>query len=288
MVYTTASRRKLVKQGSSTLTVSMPADWLRLNGLQAGDEVVLEETEQGIVIIPEASHERVSTTEIDVSGYSDTLLHHALHALHKRGFDEIRMTCKDAQLPLIRKTITESLIGYEIVEQQASVAIIRSVMRTDPEELRILTRRAFLVTLSLAEGLGRQGNADALISLEQTNNRLTNYCERLIIRSGGRNPSAIFQYIIVWLLEKVADEYRDLARKNVDPEAVSLTRALLKQVYSLYYSYDAKEHGRLLEDLHKAEKRLGAHDDPLANVVRILQQTTGSLISLNLHESAQS
>ena len=48
-------RKKLVKQGHSTLTITIPAKWARENKLKAGDELELNTKQNSLII---------STTEI--------------------------------------------------------------------------------------------------------------------------------------------------------------------------------------------------------------------------------
>ena len=141
----------------------------------------------------------------------------------------------------------------EIVEQTANRCIVKSISSDQPEEVDILIRRCFLVAMSLArlsyDALSSR-NFDKLndsLVMEATVNRLSNYCERLINKSPYKDEKALYKYLVVWLLESICDDYRDMCqhalsnRRNVlGKDVLGLYEGsvlLLDGLHSFFYKY---------------------------------------------------
>jgi len=274
--------RKLVKQGPATLTVSVPVDWVRENGLSAGDEVSVA-IENNVVMI--ASKEEFSSARkitIDARDFSERLLGNVLRTLHRSGYDEVTLHTRKQQFSWVLRYMEISLLGYEVVEQRHETTVLRFVTRVVAEELGALTRRSFLVTLSLADGAVSGEDKQALFALEETNNRITNYCERVLIQNVSREEHAVFKYTVIWLLEKVADEYKYILSEPFDLSHASITAKLLRRYYELYYAYSFEGHDELLSSLDDANTLFKSSSSPFLGIVVLLQQSAGSLIGVNI------
>jgi phosphate uptake regulator len=277
-------RRKLVKQGPSTLTVSLPLPWVRVNNLHPGDEVLLDIKQNNIIITPEMSGDTGSTITVNVQQLSDGFVGLLLSALHKKGFDEIRLLIERHQVRIIENRVNRHLLGYEIVQQDAGSVVIRFVTKIDSEELPVLMRRAFLVTLSLAEAVvNNPAAAEEALVLEETNNRLTNYCERILNKNAHQEKDVIFRYLIVWLLEKIADEYRDIIIRGKAKSADAATCLhLLKQFYELFYKYSIEKHDVFVQQLKNEINTFSKKESAYVGVLVLLQQANGSVIGIHM------
>jgi phosphate uptake regulator len=275
-------RRKLVKQGPASLTVSLPAAWVRLNQLKAGDEINITIEKNQVVVAPENREPEETIIAFDVRKYSIEYIRVLLSGLHKKGIDEITMQATQEQVAAIDERVTRHLMGYEVVQHKGEFVTIRSVMRADVDELATIVRRAFLVTLALAEGTNAEEPAADLILLEATNNRLTNYCERILVRNVAREESNIFAYIIVWLLEKIADEYRDIIKhKRANQHDAKICFQFLQQFYDLYYKFSYERHDTFVVELRSATELLAEKGSAFHPIAVLMRNTTGSLIGLN-------
>jgi phosphate uptake regulator len=282
-------RRKLVKQGPSTLTISLPASWVRNNNLKAGEEVVLNVQNSNIVIEPDRGEEPKSTITLDVRNRSDTFVKTLLSAIYKKGYDEARLLIRKEQFAIIDKGIRDNLLGFEIVQQSNESVTIRFVTKVDSDELPALTRHAFFVTLSIAEAAAQGAQLEEMLVLEETNNRIVNYCERILNKNASQEEDTIFRYIIVWLLEKIADDYRDIYKRKekVSKEDATLTAQLVRQFYELFYKYSLEKHDTFIKALSAAVQQCKQRNSALLPVLFTLQQTAGSLTALNAKQSAQ-
>lgn len=276
-------RRKLIKQGPSTITVSLPATWVKDNKLTPGQEVLMTVEQNTILITADAKEEEGTSVSADVRQFSPSFLGLFLSALHKKGFDEVRLQINKDQLQYIEERISKNLLGYEIIQHTNNTVVIRFVTKIDAEELPVLIRRVFLVTLSLAEEICSNPHPKELLVLEETNNRLTNYCERILVKNLHRQRDGMFLYIIIWVLEKIADEYRDIIKNNeMNSEDSALCHKLLKQFYELFYKYTTEKHDALNHELDKANRQLAEKKSAYLSIVMTIQQTGGSLIGLNV------
>lgn len=274
--------RKLVKQGPATLTVSVPIEWVRKNALSAGDEVSVLVENNAVIVSSEDSDALASRITIDAREFSERLLGNVLRSLHSKGYDELVLLTKQKQFPWILRYMEISLLGYEVVEQRGERTVLRFVTRVVAEELDALTRRAFLVTLSLADGAAAREDSKGLLALEETNNRITNYCQRVLVQHLSREPDAVFKYTILWLLEKVADEYKYVVGSEYPQDEANRCAQLFRRFYELYYNYSFLEHDELLLRLEQTNQEFKDASSPFVGVVVLLQQAAGALIAVNV------
>ena len=51
-------KRKLVKQGTTTLMISLPSKWLKNNALNKGDEIEISDDQNGLIITKGAAKQQ--------------------------------------------------------------------------------------------------------------------------------------------------------------------------------------------------------------------------------------
>lgn len=246
-------KRKLVKQGGSALTITLPFKWAKQHNLAAGDEVAVEEHGQELVI--RGHGEPVSSRiSIDVSSLNERTIRWLLSGLHKGGYDEIEILyAKKEVIPLIHELVKDLLLGFAIMEQTDRRCVLRMLAKDSSEEFDATLRRAFLVTLSMADtllDLLRQKKFKELkdiLALEKTNNQLTNFCERILNKNLYEgNKGTHFLYVIAWNLEKIADDYKYLCQECaalsfISSDTLSFLEEVNKQLkayYELMYKFD--------------------------------------------------
>src|SRR3989344_6779531 len=173
-------KRKVIKQGNGTLTITLPKGWTEKVGLKGGDEIDVEEMGDIICVSTEKGF-TPKKISIEISKLDKSVLDSLLAVLHKSGYDEIELTFDEPKLvKSIQKRINSMLMGYEIIEQTNKRCIIKSIASQYDSNIDDIIRRVFLVTLSLARNTleviksGDLGNIDELMVLEETNNKLTN------------------------------------------------------------------------------------------------------------------
>lgn len=246
-------KRKVIQIAESTQLISLPRKWAVQYGVKKGDELDVE-TQGDKIVVSQHGSNTVSRISVDVTDLKPFILR-ALAAVYKSGYDEVDLRFQDsAELVGIAAEVNQVLPGFEIIEQRPTSMQIRSVSVETESEFDNMLRRIFMITLSMAENVSelvRQRDyrkvRDAL-ALEKTNNRLCNFCERLLNKYGYReHRNTTFIYCIVWELEKIADQYKYLcmyleqAKPRCNQQTIELlqeTHHLLQAFYETYYRFD--------------------------------------------------
>jgi len=303
-------KRKVVKQGPTTLMVSLPAKWAQKYGIARGDVVEVEEMEKSLKITTEKQME-ITPVELDTKDLSLQHIKKFLHEMYQFGYDEIRILFEDAKLvPEVQTYISGVMIGYEVVDQQAHSLTVRSISQSIEEEFDPILRRAFLVTkqfgansLAIIKEKDYKKLRDVLV-LEDTNDKLTNFCLRVLNKKGYKVYSkTAFIYCLVWQLEKIADEYKYLCQYLLDDGEVKLPKEVLEQYekvnslfnsyYELFYSFNKKNLTKFSADCEKMLKETillqsgskGRQDVVIGHLyvmVSYLYTMTGPLIGLQV------
>lgn len=133
--------RKLVKQGQNALTVTLPSAWTKTNGLNAGGVVDLEISENKVIV---STNEEPKPKEIvlKIGSESDQVIKTRLIVVYWLGFDHIKVLFSTGrQERIIRKTVEEKLLGFEVIEANKEYLIIESVAEPSKEKQEILFKR---------------------------------------------------------------------------------------------------------------------------------------------------
>ncbi|MBI4146505.1 AbrB/MazE/SpoVT family DNA-binding domain-containing protein [Candidatus Woesearchaeota archaeon] len=271
-------KRKVIQIAGKTYVLSIPTHWIKQYGINKGDE--LEVTEKGPTLVVGTGKQRtIKTSSINSTKLDERALRWTLSSLHKKGYDQIELTLDDKQHTIVEELIKDLFIGFAIVHKTKNTCTIRSVSQDLDDQFDTILRRAFIVTLQLAEQtheLAKESKPlQALLTLEKTNNQLTNFCERTLNKKG--HPDTIktsFLYVIIWNLEKIADDYKYLCqhlnKKKTNTQALMLlneTNKLLREYYELYYNFKLENLSTLAQKFktleNKITRELEKNEDPI-------------------------
>lgn len=252
-------KRKIIQIANSTQLVSLPRKWAVSHGLRKGDEIEVMEEGNKIIIATDQGAE-LEKIEVDVSGMNERMISWIMHAVHKSGYDEIDVIFDDPKTIGIIQELLKELLGYVIIQHGEKRCTIKSISRVLEKEFDPTLRRAFLVTLSMAnstlEGMKRADKSSLkdLESLESTNNQLTGFCHRILNKHGySQYNKTSYMYVLIWQLESIADDLKTichayskpaLSKTKVSKEGLELfekVNKLLQLFYELFYDYDKKK-----------------------------------------------
>lgn len=242
-------RRKLVKQGNNALTITLPHAWLKKFNLKPGNEVTIEEKGRGLYI-------DIQTVEGDVKELNvpsiDKFMRRLIHVWYTMGYDELKVTYNDTQTIDLIHTIVEELLGFEIVEQGSNYCIIKNISKESEADFDSSLRRVFLMIKTMGDELlgslnkGNYSYLSQIANQDRMINKLTFFCERLLNKFG--YPSDYkrtnFIFTLVWSLEHISDEYRDICRNFAETKAklnkkdlinISNVNELFNLLYTTFY-----------------------------------------------------
>lgn len=273
-------KRKVIQLAGKTLLVSLPSKWAKSCGVNKGDEIDVEEMGRSILVTTEKPAS-VGKKELALSG-SEEFIRRAIGVEYKKGVDELMLTFDDPKAIRIIKEELGKLMGFEIISQGEKFCLVKSVSAAVESEFDNILRRIFLVMIEMSKGIcdavsrGENSRLREIKTSELTNNKLTDFCKRLLGKKGYHDyRSTSYIYTIIWELERIADEYRKIceamesSRERASKEALSLIREtsqFFEDFYSLFYKFSGEGADRLT----KAKKQL------LAESMSFLRRAKGS------------
>jgi len=264
-------KRKVIQLAGKTYVVTLPTEWVKAWGIKKGEEV--EVTESGPRLIVSTNQSRdVKHGKADVSEASERTLRWVLSSLHKKGYDEIELTTKNQEhSKIVDELLKDLFLGFAVVGKTPNSVTIRAVSRELDDQLQTIVRRAFLVTVQMGDDLAlisKNKNFEDIqkvIEQEKTNNQLTNFVERIINKKGLDEPvKNSFLYVVMWNLEKVADQLKHVAeciqkQKAVEKNSqvlIEKTSKLLREYYELFYTFNVKKLSELSEEFKILRKEV--------------------------------
>lgn len=300
-------KRKVVKHGNSTLTVSLPSKWAKKHNLKAGDEIEFEEKREGLLVKTAYGKSEPLSITVNVSG-PWRLLRKYIGNLYRKGYDEMRLEFDDPKLIKEIEKLVVGFMGLEITDQGSKYCVIRNVANVKEDEFDNMLNRMFLLTLTMGNDLIdgiKKNNLDELSNisiLEKTHNKLFNFCLRVINKPDFQR-SVYFIGKLIIRLEDAGDRYRDIAEYIVENKGLKISKetlllleeanSKLRKVYELYSKFDmdkalhienkkeqlTKEAFALLEKVPKKEIRI-AH--LIADLINDIYEAESPIFGLHL------
>src|SRR3989338_5327977 len=83
-------KRKIIKQGHSTLTITLPTKWAQKLNLKAGDEIDLIEKDNSILINGQENGKEKKAV-IDISNFTMPLIWRFIQGAYRSGYTEIKI-----------------------------------------------------------------------------------------------------------------------------------------------------------------------------------------------------
>ncbi len=290
-------KRKIVLHGPSTLTISLPATWVKKFNIKKGDELNIEEhgRELRINLEKEFSLEKKEICVGDLKRLGKT----SLTASYRQGYDEIKMSYNDPQyLSVIQTLLSKETTGFEIIKQSRNYCLIKDLTGHNKDEFDLALRRTWLLVMDLSkESLDAIKKKDVsglknIKLLDYNVNKFSNYCLRLLIKRGyvDFKKTPLYYYLIEGL-EGVADHYKDLCTfysenpikiNNSLITMVSRINEHLRGLYELFYKCDEQK----IEDLFRKTKLTYDKIDPdlhrLSAICANIKSLLSVLVEINL------
>lgn len=297
-------RRKIVKHGNSTLTVSIPQKWAKEHNIKQGDELNLDEKPHSIVLttdirVPEKE------LEIDLSGTAH-MLHRAIAALYKGGYDKLSIKYRNSEeLDRIQDTIYKYCHVYEITGIDKDCVHIKAISQLKPKHFDQMLERMCLASMNIARGsLESMKNNDyeqlaKFIIKDNLVDRYAAYCSRIInkgweldyrkgplyyILDATEIASDIFKTLnseIIAKKPKLSREFLEFLQKTID------MMEIMFNMISSFNIYRVKEIGQRESDIRKSIDELCEKEDPkiaayAINLFETVFEMKSAVMALNI------
>lgn len=246
-------KRKIIKQGHNTLTMTLPSEWVKKLNLKAGNELDIVEREGLLEISAKQNNENKSTT-IDITGFRVPMLWRFFQSAYREGYDEIKLTfdplkteyegvynyysthvgySKTAMVPEKQSIIdmvhdlVNRFIGVEIIDHGENYITIREMGEFSSKEFDNSLRRIFLLIQDLfekmiglikANKINDQAICKTIHTMDMNIDRFIDYCCRINNRINDstfqKNKPVMFSTLFI--LELLGDEFKYIATHLVN------------------------------------------------------------------------
>lgn len=235
--------RKLIKQGSTSLVVSLPIEWVRANQLKAGNEVEITHKDN-LVNIKTKGDKSLLKYNLQVDSLDEMTLYINLLNLYRKGFDEIRIISKSNKImdyetnkqidifKSIKKWIPRFL-GWEIITQDPIV--IRDITGESSEDPDKLLQRVFFLLNSFVDeeitAISSKNQLPEANEFYMTTFKLINYT----IRTYNKRSQSTHTIILLQQLHSISQQLRDIQPYlNRNKEGIIPILKLLRPASQLY------------------------------------------------------
>ncbi|MEK6927069.1 MAG: AbrB/MazE/SpoVT family DNA-binding domain-containing protein [Nanoarchaeota archaeon] len=241
-------KRKIIRQGHNTLTVTLPMKWAKRFNLHGGDEIDLLEKDNGLFIGVEKSGESKKVS-FDISNMDIPTIWKHFMAVYREGYDEVKVMFNpeamidnpykffsahrvDMQYKKLgqKRPIVEVLqgfvnrfIGFEIVEHGKDYILIKEMGMMSSREFDNSLRRIFLLIQQMAEETNESinsGDQMALVHMHDVDiniDKFHDYCVRVLNKLELKDEKKKNLYFsTLYLMELVGDEYKNIANHLVN------------------------------------------------------------------------
>lgn len=247
-------KRKVIKQGHNTLTVTLPSKWAEKLNIKPGDEVDLIEQGKDLKISSEKKDDGTDVAVVDISGLIIPSVWRFVSSAYRAGYDEIKIIFENKgfsreiytaftydtiqllngddakQLSPIEaiQALVNRFIGFEIIEQKPNYCVIKDLGHTTSKEFDNTLKRIFLLLQTMSEAVletAKEGKREGLkgINIIDTNlDRFEDFCLRIINKEGCSDFRKVpTMHTLIFLLELVGDEYKRLGLHMLKMKSIS-------------------------------------------------------------------
>ncbi len=229
-------KRKVIQLANSTAVISLPSKWVKKWGVKKGDEIEVGEEENRLVVQVDQANTQKQEIICNLCGMAPRALMWTLTGVYKAGYDRIRFLYDESiQLENIHKIVSSLLDGFQIIQEGEGYCVVESVFTEQQQDFLPIFRKALhiisMIGKSSSECL-KKGQLDQLkevLALEETNNQLSNLCERLVNKNA-LIPQGVRShfFVMAWHSQKICNYYRDICRYVLEKQKLKLSKKLLE------------------------------------------------------------
>jgi len=202
-------KRKLIKHGPTSLTISLPKEWTDRFNLNKGDEIDLEEIETRLIVSSANQTKKTETKIFDCGSLNQDNINEHIVGLYKAGIpdvklDNIRKDC----LKKIKQVVNNS-IGWEIIEESKNSLRVLYIGSTDEETISKAENQIYWKIENMIEKvIENKGSTELIYEIDLEINRLSFFIMRNISLRFSAKPETFLRYNKVALLEEIGDSIR--------------------------------------------------------------------------------
>ncbi|MBU0893923.1 MAG: AbrB/MazE/SpoVT family DNA-binding domain-containing protein [Nanoarchaeota archaeon] len=238
-------KRRVIRQGHNTLTITLPKKWVDELNIKPGDEIDICENQGSLIINGLQKSDSLSTT-IDIKGFNIPMVWRFFQSAYREGYNEIRvlydsnkknqdgafdfyttqlayekMGEKKTFKPVIDmlQEVVSRFVGIEIMEHKKDYCVIREMGELTAKEFDNSLRRIFLLIEELFDYIidkienkiiGDINICKEIHTIDRGVDRFVDYCCRIInrINDSSFQEKKPIMFSTLFLLELFGDEFK--------------------------------------------------------------------------------
>ncbi len=271
-------RRKIIKQGHNTLTITLPSTWVKKLNLKDKDEIDVFENQDKLIINANENPKEKSGV-INIADFNIPLLWRYFQSAYRSGCDEIKIIYninkkeyEDAfhyyttqfeyaklgekvppktALALIQ-SVVDRFLNIAIISTGKGYCIIREMGEPTTKEFDSSLRRIFLVIFQMfdriievikEEEYGDTSICKELHTIDLNVDKFVDYCCRIMtkIETSFPNNKKCLLFSTLFILELIGDEFKYIGKH------LAVSKKSLKNTLSLIENI--KEHFKIYYEL---------------------------------------
>ena len=260
-------RRKLVQQGTTSLMVTLPSEWIQRFNIQKGREVDIIDANNHLFI---SSSQRKHQKEINLlfKTHTESAIRQTLINAYRAGYDTLTIKNINKEQAVIVRTVTQNyLLGMEITSLEKGNCTIENITEPDEERFDIVFQKVFSGIALMIEGTTARIKKNVpfhdyeLILLNI--HKYDNFCRRMMTKQNIYSDKAIFFWNFLSLITHAPRElyhlnrYLDQQKLKLYPKEISIYAEFLSLLQELFillrYAYQEKD----LESIEKVYEKAG-------------------------------
>ena len=295
-------RRKLVRQGKSTLTVSLPKKWIEKNELNEDNDVEIQEIENILQISLDSNIiKKNKEIELFLSNEHKKVIKLILRMLYKLGYHKIKLNYNDENtIKKIKRTIRNHLIGFEITNFSNTNCIIENITEPTDTKIEKLKLRIFHIISNCFELLiqdlknANPYNNEQIINSVESIDRYSNFCLRSHSQNNDNKMFSLSQLYTFLILLSHSFRYlyeNSTFDNNIDLrllQIVEKNKNLFNKIKKGYFSNDitlinsslSQLYNLLYENAIKLDSKNFSLNYFICEIIKNTYYLTGPTISL--------
>jgi len=242
-------KRKIIKQGHNTLTITLPTEWTKKLNISAGDELEIFEKSNSLIINSNENPKEKSAV-IDITNFTIPLIWRFFQGAYRSGCDEIKIlfdptkkSYEDAfhfyttqfdysklgeKIPpkpaiAMVQGLVDRFIGMGIIETGKNYCVIREMGETSIREFERSLRRIFLVIIQMFDRVMEAAKKDEISesslckeihAIDLNVDKFVDYCSRILNKTkiSPFEEKKHLYFSTLYILELIGDEFKYIGK----------------------------------------------------------------------------
>jgi len=248
-------KRKLVKQGATTMMISLPSKWIKANGLGKGDEIDIEEKQNNLLISTKEGLKQKKEITININNENKQDLTNILTHAYRKGFNKIIIENIDSSLLKEIRNSVRLLLGFELIEKQGKKCIIENISEPLEQKYEIMLKKVFMMIKETQDIIEQDfkdkfQNIQEIQEIKEQEDKFILFCRRLLVKE---KSEKILDWELLTFLMHIEHTYFYLykfaSENKIKPEKNIIE--LLEKLKEYFNLFENAYYNNNIESIHK-------------------------------------